>query len=74
MTPMDQKQAMWHESALRGAHLVGVGAADAAVDFDPGVHAALVAQVAQLADLLNLRGDELLATKAGVDCTHSHPL
>ena len=52
----------------RRADLVGIGAGDTAIDLDPGVHVELIAHRTQLADLLQLRRDELLAAEARVHC------
>ena len=51
------------------AYLVCILAADATVKLDPWVDSSIVTHLSQLAYLLHLVLDELLATKARVHCT-----
>ena len=66
-----QAQVNRIQSSPALSHLVGIRRAHAAVHLNPGVRPLLIAHLAQLADLLHLVLDELLATKAGVDCRQS---
>ena len=66
-----QRWRLFNQFSPKLSHLVGVGRAHAAVHLNPWVGSLLVAHPAQLADLLHLVLDELLAAKAGVDCRQS---
>ena len=55
-------------------HLPGIAAFDAAIHFDPGIEATLIAHAAQITDLLNLVLNEALTAEAWVDAHDQHQI
>ena len=55
-------------------HLPGIACLDAAVDFNPGIQATLVAHAAQVADFVDLVLNEALTAETRVDAHHQHQI